>query len=212
MESISLQIPANKGLLLEGDLLIPEKAQSLVIFAHGAGSSRLSPRNRYVAQYLGDASIATLLFDLLTLEEERGVVDFRFNIELLTQRLICVIDWIREQKQWKKIPICLFGASTGAAAALCAAARLPSEVQAVVSRGGRPDLAEKMLGNVLCPTLLLVGQKDEIVVRLNEDARRLMKCHAEIHIIPHATHLFEEEGALEQVAQLAKKWFLQYLA
>lgn len=195
---------------LIGDLHIPEGATGLVLFAHGSGSGRLSPRNRYVAQILEKAHWGTLLIDLLTVEEEK--IDevtrhLRFDIPLLAKRLIAIIDWLEKVK----LPIGCFGASTGAAAALVAAAARKSEVKAVVSRGGRPDLAEEKLAEVKAPVLLLVGGDDSVVIELNEKALVLLKCTKELTIIPGATHLFEEPGTLEEVARLACAWFQKWL-
>lgn len=195
---------------LMGRLDVPVGAIGLVLFAHGSGSSRHSPRNRYVAQVLNDAKIATLLFDLLTSEEaERDNIDrsLRFDIELLASRVIEAIDWCSEQAELDELPIGLFGASTGAAAALVAAAARPRHVEAVVSRGGRPDLANAALHLVCAPTLLIVGGRDTEVLALNHSARERMKGPVSISIIEGATHLFEQAGALEQVAAQAAEFF-----
>jgi putative phosphoribosyl transferase len=195
---------------LDGQLEIPAEARGLVLFAHGSGSSRHSPRNRYVAQVLGEAKLGTLLFDLLTSEEgERDAFDrsLRFDIELLAGRVIGAIDWVIAQPELGDLPIGLFGASTGAAAALVAAAARPRAVAAVVSRGGRPDLAGEALELVCAPTLLIVGGLDTEVLTLNQRAREQMRGPVEISIVDAATHLFEQAGALEQVASLAASFF-----
>jgi putative phosphoribosyl transferase len=198
---------------LHGLLRMPHGAQGLVLFAHGSGSGRLSPRNTFVAERLGAAGIGTLLFDLLTEKEERVdavTAELRFDIPLLTDRLVVATQWTLEQPQLGRLPLGYFGASTGAAAALAAAARVP-EVAAVVSRGGRPDLAGAALARVTAPTLLIVGGDDQQVLALNQEALEQMRCEAEISVVPGATHLFEEVGALEQVAALAARWFTTHL-
>jgi putative phosphoribosyl transferase len=202
--------------VLPGDLVRPPGAKSLVIFAHGSGSSRLSTRNRFVAEQLQKEGIATLLFDLLT-EEEDETYENRFDIPLLTDRLVSVTRWLREGARAKKLgtlglPMGYFGASTGAAAALGAAAHLGAEIGAVVSRGGRPDLAMESLAEVRAPTLLIVGGRDDVVIELNRKAYALLKAEKELSIVPGATHLFEEPGALEEVARLAGAWFNKYLS
>jgi dienelactone hydrolase len=201
--------------VLRGDLSIPPEAKGLVLFAHGSGSSRFSPRNRYVARVLNQAGFATLLMDLLTPEEERADAatgDFRFDIRLLAGRLIGAVDWVGREPSTKYLRLGCFGASTGAAAALIAAAERPDRVLAVVSRGGRPDLADDALRRVLAPTLLLVGGADRQVIALNQTAfRELMAGGNELVIVPGATHLFEEPGTLEEVARLAADWFLRHL-
>jgi putative phosphoribosyl transferase len=212
----NLRIPA-AGVILTGDLTIPVNARGLVIFAHGSGSSRLSPRNRRVAEWLHHAGLGTLLFDLLTpAEEEVDAVtrEHRFDIELLAVRLAAVTDWIAVHPDAKELHIGYFGASTGAAAALVAAAMRPQLIRAVVSRGGRPDLAGASLGRVTAPTLLIVGSRDTEVVSLNQLARHEMT-HSPVtllQLVPGATHLFEERGALELVGDLACNWFEHYLA
>ena len=209
---VGVGIPVD-NVVLEGDLIIPEDAKGLVAFAHGSGSSRHSPRNRFVAQTLNEAGIGTLLMDLLTQEEEvydRATGELRFDIGLLAERLIAAIDWLR-QSAAAGLPIGLFGASTGAAAALVAAAERPDAVAAVVSRGGRPDLAGDALRRVRAPTLLIVGSLDTVVLELNEFALELLPGEKELAIVPGATHLFEEPGALEEVARLAREWFTRYL-
>ncbi len=195
---------------LEGTFVLPEGAKAAVIFAHGSGSSRFSPRNRYVAQVLHDEGIGTLLFDLLTRDEDRAYEN-RFNIALLTERLKTATRWLKEQPKAKGLSIGYFGASTGAAAALWAAAALGPEIKAVVSRGGRPDMAESVLGKVQAPTLFIVGGYDEVVVGLNQEAFEFLKTEKELRIIPRASHLFEEPGALEEAARLAAKWFKKHL-
>ncbi|WP_412740735.1 dienelactone hydrolase family protein [Krasilnikovia sp. MM14-A1259] len=200
---------------LEGDLAVPAHAVGLVLFAHGSGSSRHSPRNRAVAADLNRLSLATLLVDLLTTGEETvdaRTRELRFDIGLLADRLIGVIDWLQDQPQTAVLPIGLFGASTGAAAALVAAAARRDAVRAVVSRGGRPDLAGPALLEVAAPTLLIVGERDALVLDLNEQARNTMLVSAELRIIPTATHLFEEPGTLQQVAEQAGRWFTDHLA
>ena len=208
-----VQIPAG-GAVLSGNLTIAENPMALVLFAHGSGSSRHSPRNQFVARTLNRAGLGTLLFDLLTPEEE--VLDMytrehRFNIGLLAERLVHATKWARQQEETRDQRIGYFGSSTGGAAALVAAAELPQEVGAVVSRGGRPDLAGDALPKVQGPTLLIVGGNDNIVIELNEMARDRMRCEVKLVIIPGATHLFEEAGALEQVAKLASDWFSLHL-
>ena len=202
------------GVELAGDLAIPESPAGIVVFAHGSGSGRTSGRNRFVAQRLNTAGLATLLFDLLTTEEE--VIDertreLRFDIALLAGRLTGVVDWVGARHDLQRFPIGLFGASTGAAAALIAAANRPRPVRAVVSRGGRPDLSGDALPRVRAPTLLIVGGHDTEVIRLNQGAAEAMSCERQIVIVPGATHLFEEPGALERVADLAADWFTQRL-
>jgi len=201
---------------LAGTLTLPEHARGVVAFAHGSGSSRFSPRNRAVASVLNRAGFATLLLDLLTAEEERVdayTAHLRFNIDLLSQRLEAATDWLAREAVTARLPVGYFGASTGAAAALLAAAERP-EVTAVVSRGGRPDLAGPALALVRAPTLLIVGGADVPVIELNRQARAWMRPDAEarLQIVPGATHLFEEPGALEMVARLATDWFRRYTA
>ncbi|HVB23089.1 MAG TPA: alpha/beta hydrolase [Ktedonobacteraceae bacterium] len=202
-------IPAD-SVQLEGSLALPERTQSLVVFAHGSGSSRFSPRNNFVAQVLRQAGIGTLLMDLLT-EEEDAVYATRFDIDLLTTRLLLTTHWLKEQPDTRNLIIGYFGASTGAAAALKAAASLGFSIGAVVSRGGRPDLAEQALIHVQSPTLLIVGSNDEVVLQLNRKAFARLAGKKELVIVPGATHLFEEPGALEAVARLATRWFQRYL-
>ncbi|HET7120715.1 MAG TPA: phosphoribosyltransferase family protein [Solirubrobacterales bacterium] len=205
----SVEIEPAPGLRVAGNLRVPEAAAGLVIFAHGSGSGRLSPRNRQVAEALNEAGFATLLFDLLTNEEELDRANV-FDIGLLSQRLLAVTQWSREESALRDLPVAYFGASTGAAAALRAAARLGDGVSAVVSRGGRPDLAGQGLEEVVSPTLLIVGGADWQVLALNEEAAKLLRCRHEIAIVPGATHLFEEPGALERVAALAAEWFARW--
>jgi putative phosphoribosyl transferase len=209
-----VQIPAGRA-VLSGDLTIPETAVSLVLFAHGSGSGRHSPRNKFVAHTLNRSGPGTLLFDLLTPEEEALDLynrEHRFNIGLLAERLMHATNWARQQEQTRDLRIGYFGSSTGGAAALVAAAQFPREIGAVVSRGGRPDLAGDSLSKVHAPTLLIVGGNDDVVIELNEMARDQMRCEMKLVIIPGATHLFEEPGALEQVAKLASDWFVRHLA
>jgi dienelactone hydrolase len=202
------------GVALEGALSIPERAEGVVLFAHGSGSSRFSPRNRFVAAFLNQGGLGTLLLDLLTAEEheidERSGA-LRFDIDLLSRRLIGVVDWASTHPDMRHLPIGLFGASTGAAAALNAAADRPQRVAAVVSRGGRPDLAMAALPGVRAPTLLIVGGLDGVVIEMNRSAAAQLACEHRLEIVPGATHLFEEPGKLEEVARLARKWFQQHL-
>ena len=204
----AVRIPAD-DIVIDGDLALPANAAGLVIFAHGSGSSRYSRRNRAVADVLLDGGFATLLLDLLTRKEE--VIDqhtgqYRFDIPRLADRVVKAIDWAGEQRALAALPIGCFGASTGAAAALMAAAARPARVRAVISRGGRPDLAGDTLSRVEAPTLLIVGGHDEPVLELNEAARRRMRARSQTAIVPGATHLFEEKGALDKVARLALEW------
>jgi putative phosphoribosyl transferase len=199
---------------LEGNLTIVDGAIGLVLFAHGSGSSRHSPRNQFVARTLNNARLTTLLFDLLTPEEEAidlRTREHRFNIGLLAERLVHATKWAKQQEQTRDLRIGYFGSSTGGGAALVAAAELPQDLGAVVSRGGRPDLAGEALPKVQAPTLLIVGGNDDIVIDLNEQARDRMRCEVKLEIVPGATHLFEEPGALEKVAKLASDWFLLHL-
>jgi len=203
-------IPAGP-VTLEGMLEIPEHAVGLVLFAHGSGSSRLSPRNNYVAGVLRQAGVGTLLMDLLTPAEDRDY-DRRFDIALLTQRLLDAARWVVSQETLHELPLGFFGASTGAAAAIEAAAMLGPDAKAVVSRGGRPDLASReALGSVTAPTLLLVGGLDDVVIDLNRQAYARLHCEKELVIVPGATHLFEEPGTLEEVARQAAAWFAKHL-
>jgi dienelactone hydrolase len=199
---------------LKGLLSIPPKATGIVLFAHGSGSGRLSPRNQFVAEKLQHAGLATLLMDLLTDEEDaidQMTRQFRFDIELLTERLVGTTGWLTTQENTKQLKAGYFGASTGAAAALMAASELGDKIKAVVSRGGRPDLAEDALEFVKAPTLLIVGGDDSGVIELNQKALDALKIEKKLEIVKGATHLFEEPGALDQVADLAAKWFLKYL-
>jgi putative phosphoribosyl transferase len=210
----TVEIDAASAVLL-GDISIPARAAGFVAFVHGSGSSRFSRRNRAVADVLGQAGIGTLLLDLLTAAEESidaTTAEFRFDIPLLAERTAAVIDWIPTMPETALMPLGLFGASTGAAAALIAAADRPQLVRAVVSRGGRPDLAEGALERVAAPTLLIVGSLDEPVLELNEAAKRRLRARSEMAIVPGATHLFEEAGALDQVARLAADWFVDNFA
>ena len=200
--------------MLAGDLSIPTDARGIVVFAHGSGSSRHSPRNVYVADELHEGGLGTLLLDLLTSSEEAvdlATKELRFDIGLLAERLVAAIAWLATQDATRDLPIGLFGASTGAAGALVAAARTPDRVAAVVSRGGRPDLAGADLPSVQAPTLLIVGGNDPIVIDLNQRAMAQMTAPVELEIVPRATHLFEEPGTLEQVARLAREWFVRHL-
>lgn len=200
--------------ILEGNLAVPNGSKGIVLFAHGSGSSRHSPRNKYVAGVLQEASLSTLLIDLLTVAEERVdayTAHLRFDIGLLAQRLSGATDWLVDNPETRHLQIGYFGASTGAAAALVAAAKQPDAVRAIVSRGGRPDLAGTSLPDVKAPTLLIVGGDDDQVIDLNEQARENMRTECRIVIVPGATHLFEEPGKLEQVAKLATDWFRKHL-
>jgi putative phosphoribosyl transferase len=213
IERSSVAVPAAE-VVLNGDLSIPANPRGMILFAHGSGSSRLSPRNRYVAEVLNEHSLATLLVDLLTAQEEEEdelTRHTRFDIALLTRRLGAVTDWLASPPQARGRGIGLFGASTGAAAALMTAAERPKLIKAVVSRGGRPDLAGETASLVHAPTLLIVGGWDVEVLELNREAMARMRCPAELKIVPGATHLFEERGALAQVASLAADWFRAHL-
>jgi dienelactone hydrolase len=204
-----VQIPAGH-VVLSGNLTIPDNAVGLVLFAHGSGSSRHSPRNQFVAHTLNDGGLATLLFDLLTPDEEATDMrtrEHRFNIGLLAERLVHATRWAKQQDETRDLRLGYFGSSTGGGAALVAAAEMPQDVGAIVSRGGRPDLAGDALPKVKAPTLLIVGGNDDIVIELNEMARDQMRCEVKLEIVPGATHLFEEPGALEKVAKLARDWF-----
>ncbi|MBI5671467.1 MAG: dienelactone hydrolase family protein [Chloroflexi bacterium] len=199
---------------LTGHLRIPENSAGVVLFAHGSGSSRHSPRNQYVARTLAEGGLATLLMDLLTPDEEladRDTGHLRFDLDLLANRIIAATDWLTTQPETRHLRLGYFGASTGAGAALVAAAARPEQVGAVVSRGGRPDLAADALARVEAPTLLIVGGADVPVIRMNQEALALLRCKKQLEIIPGASHLFEEPGALEAVANLALKWFRKYL-
>jgi putative phosphoribosyl transferase len=206
---------AGEDLALEGSLALPEGAAGLVLFAHGSGSSRFSPRNRYVAGVLRRAGLGTLLIDLLTAseeeEEERYTRHLRFDIGLLARRLVGVTHWLRSEPATRLLGIGYFGSSTGAAAALAAAATEPDRIGAVVSRGGRPDLAAEALPRVRAPTLLIVGGEDLDVLELNREALDLLQTEKRLEVVPGATHLFEEPGALERAAELASRWFASHL-
>ncbi len=213
MQASHVILPAG-GARLEGELVIPPEAKGLVLFAHGSGSSRHSPRNQHVAGVLQEAGIATLLFDLLTADEERQdarTADLRFNISFLADRLVLATRWITTQDAARHLSIGYFGSSTGAAAALVAAAELDGQINAVVSRGGRPDLAGRRLGSVSAATLLIIGGNDRQVIALNQRAASQLRCEQDLTLIPGATHLFEEAGALEQVSRLAADWFANHL-
>ncbi|MDR7589189.1 MAG: dienelactone hydrolase family protein [Armatimonadota bacterium] len=214
MEEQAVRIPLD-GAGVFGDLSVPRGAKGLVLFAHGSGSSRFSPRNRFVARRLQERGLATLLLDLLTAQEEQddaGTGRYRFDVTLLADRLLRAVAWTANHDDLRGLRVGLFGASTGAAAALRAAAADPEGVAAVVSRGGRPDLAREVLLLVRAPTLLIVGGADEPVLQLNREAFRLLTCEKRLEVVPGAGHLFEEPGALERVADLAADWFARYLA
>lgn len=213
MAARPVHVPAH-AVTLEGNLVVPAAANGLVVFAHGSGSGRFSPRNQMVAETLNRAGIATLLIDLLTVEEERidrRTAEFRFDIQRLANRLVDATDWVAAQPELARLGIGCFGASTGAAAALIAAALRPNRIGAVVSRGGRPDLAGEVLDRVRAPTLLIVGGADPEVLALNRRAEQAMRAERKLVVIEKATHLFEERGALEQVATLASEWFRTHL-
>jgi putative phosphoribosyl transferase len=208
-----VHIPAGP-VIVDGNLTMRQSTSGLVLFAHGSGSSRHSPRNQFVARMLNQAGLGTLLFDLLTPEEESVDLrtrEHRFNIGLLAERLVHATKWAKQQQQTRDLRVGYFGSSTGGAAALVAAAELPDDVGAVVSRGGRPDLAGDALPKVKAPTLLIIGGEDHVVIELNEHARAQMRCEIKIDIVPGATHLFQEQGALEQVARLASDWFVNHI-
>ncbi|MEU2689577.1 dienelactone hydrolase family protein [Streptomyces hygroscopicus] len=211
MRSETARIAADDAMLV-GDLALPDQPIGVVAFAHGSGSSRHSPRNRAVARVLQDADLATLLFDLLTEAEERVdaiTAELRFDIPLLGRRLVAAVNWLVGHPATAGLPVGLFGASTGAAAALTAAAEQPERVASVVSRGGRPDLAGGALNRVRAPVLLIVGGDDHEVLRLNQQAAAMLAAPQEIHVVPGASHLFEEPGALEQAAEAARDWFVR---
>jgi putative phosphoribosyl transferase len=211
-EDFFVHIPVGEA-KIEGNLVIPKPCHGVILFAHGSGSSRHSPRNKFVAQQLHRGGFGTLLLDLLTRQEEdwdNSTGDLRFDIGFLAERLIAAIDWYFQQRALLRLPLGLFGASTGAAAAIVAAAK-DKRVRAVVSRGGRPDLAFGQLERVRAPTLLIVGDQDYGVIELNQQALALLKCEKEMVLIPGATHLFEEPGKLQTVAELAMDWFTQHL-
>ena len=209
----TIAVPA-AGAQLPGELTIPEDSQGIVLFAHGSGSSRFSSRNQFVARALEQRGLATLLIDLLTPEEEaidQHTAHLRFDIPLLAARLVSIVDWLKRDPRTRLLPIGVFGASTGGGAALMTAAARPADIRAVVSRGGRPDLAGDALASVRAPTLLIVGGADTPVIAMNEDAKRRMRGEVVVEIVPGATHLFEERGALERVASLAAAWFAGHL-
>jgi len=209
IEHLPVSVPAD-SVLLDGTLSVPTTASGVVLFAHGSGSSRHSPRNRYVADLFNETGLATLLIDLLTSDEQQvdlQTSQLRFDIPLLARRLVAITEWLGRHRESKGLPIGHFGASTGAGAALLAAADIPDLVRAVVSRGGRPDLAGPALDRVKAPTLLIVGGSDGVVIDLNRQAMAQMKCESHLQIIPGAGHLFEERGALTKVAALAGDWF-----
>jgi dienelactone hydrolase len=199
---------------LIGELLLPEEARGLVVFVHGSGSSRLSPRNQQVARYLSEQGLATLLFDLLTGSEERIdriTCELRFDIALLTQRLVGVLDWIAAESELSFLPVGLFGASTGAAAAILSAIQRPERVKAIVSRGGRTDLAGGKVQQLHAPILQIVGARDPVTLGLNRKVSQALACEQRLDVVPGATHLFEEPGTLQEVARLAAQWFEQHL-
>ena len=211
LASVPVQIPP---LGLQGDLVVPPHARGVVLFAHGSGSSRSSPRNRYVAAMLHESGLATLLMDLLTANEEETdeiTREYRFNITMLAERLIQAAEWLAEQPATGALDIGCFGASTGGGAALVAAAERPELIRAVVSRGGRPDLAGAALPRVTAPTLLIVGGHDNAVIEMNREALAQLECEKRLDIVPRATHLFEEPGTLDEVADLARDWFAKNL-
>lgn len=208
-----VHIPSGKA-MLDGDLVVPAGAQALIVFAHGSGSSRKSSRNRFVARALQHAGLGTLLFDLLTRAEEKidvHTAEFRFDIPLLGERLVDATRWLDSDAELSRLRVGYFGASTGSAAALIAAATLPDRASAVVSRGGRPDLAGDHLERVKAPTLLIVGGHDDVVIELNQSAYERLRCEKHLTIVPGASHLFEEPGTLEQVAALASEFFAKRL-
>ena len=212
-QETAVRIPVG-SVVVEGNLVVPSDATGIVIFAHGSGSSRFSTRNKYVAKFLNAQKIGTLLFDLLTYEEDQADIEtaeYRFNIDLLAERLIGATEWLKKDPLTKNLCFGYFGASTGAAAALIGAAKLPNDIEAVVSRGGRPDLAANYLPRVAAPTLLLVGGLDREVIELNKMAMEQMSAEKKLIIVPGATHLFEEPGKLEEVAKLSSDWFIRYL-
>jgi len=206
-QSLELELP---GVHLPGDLQLPADAKGLIIFSHGSGSSRMSERNRRIAAYLNGQGQGTLLFDLLT-EEEDHYQENRFDIPRISRRLVSATEWVKAQPLLEKLPIGYFGASTGAASALYAAAHFGDEVKAIVCRGGRPDLALQVLPQVVSPTLLIVGGHDEPVLRMNRRAMQLLRCPRELKIINGATHLFEESGKLDEVAREAGLWYEKYM-
>jgi dienelactone hydrolase len=213
-ERLQVQVPIGAA-ALDGDLEVPPGARGVVLFAHGRGSSRHSPRNRFVAAVLNEAGLATLLIDLLMHQEEAidlRTARLRFDIGLLAERLVAATDWLGKSPRTRGLPIGYFGASTGGGAALVAAAERPEPVRAVVSRGGRPDLAGAALRRVRAPTLLIVGGEDRVVIGMNCEAMAQLPAEKQLEIVPGATHIFEEPGTLEEVARLARDWFVRYLA
>ncbi len=213
MDTVAVRVPAGEA-MLPGDLSVPAGGRGVVLFAHGTGSGRHSPRNRYVAGELLRAGLATLLLDLLTAEEEvvdQATAELRFDIGLLARRLEAAMDWLADDSRTRGLPVGLFGASTGAGAALVSAAERPRQVAAVVSRGGRPDLAGAALERVQAPTLLVVGSLDRTVLALNREAAARLAGEVRLEVVPGATHLFEEPGTLERVASLAAAWFPRWL-
>lgn len=210
IEKKLIQIKLKDNTIVEGILKIPQAAKGIVLFAHGSGSSRFSPRNNFVADVLNNAGLATLLLDLLSKEEDENY-QTRFDIALLSDRLINVVQWLKQQADTQHFGIGLFGSSTGAAAALRVASKIDQNIKAVVSRGGRPDLAMDVLNVIIAPTLFIVGGNDFGVIELNQEAYAKLTCSKKFEIVPHATHLFEEEGCLEEVAKHAKEWFIKYL-
>ena len=209
---IEREVVINAGdKVVRGTLVLPGAAAAAVVFAHGSGSGRFSPRNQYVARVLNEAGLATLLVDLLE-EQEAGDRSRVFDIPLLASRLRCAAEWLSAQPETAPMRLGFFGASTGAGAALLAAGREPASVGAIVSRGGRPDLARDVLPRVTAPTLLIVGGNDEVVIELNREAYNLLECPRRLDVVPGASHLFSEPGTLEEVARLARDWFLEYLA
>jgi putative phosphoribosyl transferase len=214
IQHLAVAIPV-ESIHLEGDLSIPTAANGVVLFAHGSGSSRRSPRNRYVADLLNESGLATLLMDLLTEDEQQvdlQTAQLRFDIPFLAKRLVTITQWLARHPDVAGLKIGHFGASTGAGAALVAAAELPHRIHAVVSRGGRPDLAGQALANVEAPTMLVVGGADPVVLDLNQTALGLMHCEKALKVVPGASHLFEEPGALDKVAEMARDWFLEKLS
>ena len=208
-----IEITADK-VVLKGNLSIPKNAKAIILFAHGSGSSRFSPRNQYVAQVLHKAGLATLLMDLLTKEEElidEQTGELRFNIEFLADRLIGATKWLKKNSKTKNLAVGYFGSSTGAGAALIAAAKYPTDIKTIVSRGGRPDLAMPYLKKVKASVLLIVGGNDTPVIGMNEEAMKQLSVEKKLEIVPGATHLFEEPGKLEEVAQLAADWFTKHM-
>ena len=208
-----IEITADK-VVLKGNLSIPKNAKAIILFAHGSGSSRFSPRNQYVAQVLYKAGLATLLMDLLTKEEElidEQTGEIRFNIEFLADRLIGATKWLKKNSEAKKLAVGYFGSSTGAGAALIAAAKYPADIKTIVSRGGRPDLAMPYLKKVKASVLLIVGGNDIPVIRMNKEAMKQLSIEKKLEIVPGATHLFEEPGKLEEVAKLAAGWFTKHM-